>query len=122
MPRKSNKKITGVKAITDPAAQRKIEADYERARLKIEAQMNHLKRFEELVSMKITAEHCPGCKAFLSCPNMRHGQRFNKNWCYPNGITNLKDIDHGEKLFAQFAKGLTLVEDLKPAAETFSGN
>ena len=119
MQRKGNKQIAGVQAICNSAAQTKIEDDYEKARLKIEAQMDHIKRFEDLVSMKITAEYCPGCKKFLNCYNMRLLQKFSKRGCYPSGDPF---SGFGEKLFATFAKGITLVEDLKPVTETFSGN
>ena len=120
MPRKSNKKPAGVKSFCDPSAQQKIEQDFEKAQQKIKAQIDNIKRFEELVSMKITVEHCPGCRKFLDCSCMRYLQMFNKRLCYPDPKDPFSNF--GKKIFAAFAKGITMVEDLKPNDETFSGN
>jgi len=115
MQRKSNKKTTGKKGLADPAIQAQIEADFAKVTQSIKEKMELVKRFEDLLAMKITAGYCPGCKEFRDCTAMMHGQRFLKWAC------NL-DYTERDALVDRFAKGLSVVEDLKPAPAIFSGN
>jgi|SRR6185312_7084414 len=122
MPRKSNKKSNGAQFISNAAAAQKIEDDFAKTKAKIEAQMNLLKRFEKLVSMKITTEFCPGCELFLECSAMKYHQMFSKISCNRSVLFKLlhpEALDHDE-IFAIYAQGITVAENLSPVADTFS--
>lgn len=123
MPRKSNKKITGVKALYDPTVKQKIYDEFEMVQQKIKAHFDRVKYFEEVVSMKITANFCRGCELFEKCSAMKHLQKFSKISCRRDPLfPDNYDGFTSDELFATFAKGISFVEDLKPETETFSGN
>jgi len=118
MQRKGKKKNPGAEWIGNQSAHEKIEKDFQKAQAKIKAQMALVERFEDLVSMKITAEYCPKCRRFLECPYMRMMAKFSKHCSGPDPL----ELFFGKQLFNTFARGIVLTEDLKPVTETFSGN
>jgi len=123
MPHKSKKKIPGVKSLANPAVRQKINEDFEIVQQKIKSHFDRIKQFEDVISMKITAEFCPGCQLFEECSAMRYLQRFSNISCGRDPLFESEyEGMNSDELFATFAQGIALVEDLKPEAETFSGN
>jgi len=112
---KGKKKTTRHLGLSDPSVQRQIEADFERVTKAIKEKMDLVKMFEDLIEKRITAGYCPGCEHFENCTPIRIQHRYDDDFCWLDG-------DKRDELKAIFSKGISVVEDVAPATETFSGN